>query len=64
MRRNRTSLSEGRIEGNDSRIITVIETEKLYQETELTLQQLADRLELPPYVLSRAINDGLKKNFY
>jgi len=62
--RRKTGLSETRIEEIVGRIISVVESEKLYQETELTLQQLADRLELPPYVLSQAINDGLKKNFY
>ena len=41
-----------------------MEIEKLYQETELTLQQLSDKLQLPTYQVSQAINDGLKKNFY
>ena len=62
--KRKAGLSEARIGEIVSRIITVVEQEKLYQETELTLQQLADRLELPPYLLSQAINDGLKKNFY
>lgn len=62
--RRKTGLSQERLSEIVSRIITVLEEEKLYQETELTLQQLADRLDLPPYVLSQAINDGLKKNFY
>jgi YesN/AraC family two-component response regulator len=41
-----------------------MEGEKLYHEAELTLQQLANRLQLPTYLVSQAINDGLKKNFY
>ena len=38
--------------------------EKLYQESELTLSQMAARLQLPTHHLSQAINNGLKKNFY
>jgi YesN/AraC family two-component response regulator len=30
----------------------------------LTLQQLADKLQLPTYQVSQAINEGMKKNFY
>ena len=41
-----------------------MEEEKLYQETELTLQQLSDKLGLHTYLVSQAINEGLKKNFY
>jgi YesN/AraC family two-component response regulator len=41
-----------------------MEKEKLYQEPELTLQQLAGKLEVPNYQVSQAMNEGLKKNFY
>lgn len=47
-----------------SRIISLMENDKLYQETQLTLQNLADKLLLPSYQVSQVINDGLKKNFY
>ncbi|KAA2241500.1 AraC family transcriptional regulator [Chitinophaga agrisoli] len=46
------------------RITLVMEQEKLYQETELTLQHLADKLQLPSYLVSQAINEGMNKNFY
>jgi AraC-like DNA-binding protein len=47
-----------------SKIIQLMEQEKLYQETELTLQDLADKIQIPSYQVSQAINDGMKKNFY
>ncbi len=46
------------------KITLVMEQEKLYQETELTLQHLADKLQLPSYLVSQAINEGMNKNFY
>jgi len=45
-------------------VIELLENEKLYHEAELTLQQLANRLQLPTYLVSQAINEGLNKNFY
>jgi AraC-like DNA-binding protein len=47
-----------------TRIIYIMENDKLYQETELTLQDLSNKLQLPPHRVSTAINEGLKKNFY
>ena len=41
-----------------------MQNEKLYRETELTIQNLADRIEFPSYRVSQAINEGIKKNFY
>ena len=38
--------------------------EKLYQEPQLTLQNLADKIEVPSYQLSQAINEGMNMNFY
>ncbi len=46
------------------KIVNLMEKDKLYQETELTLQDLADKLQIPSYQVSLAINDGMKKNFY
>jgi len=45
-------------------VIALMEVEKLYHEPELTLQQLANRLQMPTYLVSQAINDRLNKNFY
>lgn len=57
-------LPETRLTEIVSRITQLMESDKLYQEPELTLQSLADKLEIPSYQVSQAINDGLKKNFY
>jgi YesN/AraC family two-component response regulator len=46
------------------RILVLMEEEKLYQESELTLQQLAGKLSVPTYLVSQAINEGMNKNFY
>ena len=46
------------------RIISLMETDKLYLRPELTLQDLADKLEVPYYQVSVSINEGLHKTFY
>jgi len=60
----RAGLSIDKIDEIVKKIIVLMEHEKLYQETELTLQQLAAKLQLPTYHVSQAINEGMKKNFY
>jgi len=57
-------LSIERINEVAKKIIVLMEQAKLYQETELTLQQLANKLQLPTYQVSQVINEGMKKNFY
>ncbi len=44
--------------------VALMENEKLYQETELTLQQLADKIQSPPHLVSQAINEVMNKSFY
>jgi len=48
----------------NSKLILLMEQDKLFLEPELTLQQLAEKLQYPTYQVSQAINEGLKKNFY
>ena len=43
--------------------MSLIEKEKIFQEPELTLQQLATKLNSPAYLVSQTINDELKKKF-
>jgi len=57
-------LNHDKISDVANRIIVLMEKENLYQETELTLRQLAQKLQLPAYQVSQAINEGLKKSFY
>lgn len=47
-----------------SRIRKILKEEKLYQETQLTLQNLADKIGFPSYQISQAINEGINMNFY
>jgi AraC-like DNA-binding protein len=58
------SLAEAKMSEILSRIILLMERDKLYTEPELTLQALSDKLEVPSYQTSQAINEGMKKNFY
>jgi AraC-like DNA-binding protein len=55
---------ESKTEEIVSRIDKIMEHEKLYRESQLTLQNLADKIGIPSYQVSRAINEGMKKNFY
>ena len=47
-----------------SRLTQLMESEKLYTESELSLSQLANRLNTLPNYLSQVINDKEGKNFY
>jgi AraC-like DNA-binding protein len=47
-----------------SRIHKIMKGEKLYQETQLSLQELADKIQFPSNQVSQAINEGMKQNFY
>lgn len=57
-------LSQTKIDEIITSTIRLMEQDKIYQETELSLQELADRLKFPPYQVSQAINEGMKKSFY
>lgn len=60
----KTCRTFDRLDEAVEKIVTLMEKDKLYQETELTLQHLADKIKIPAYQVSQAINEGLKKNFY
>lgn len=60
----KTGLSESKIEDLAKSITALMEKEKIYQETELTLQQLAGKLQVPTYQVSQTLREGMKKNFY
>ena len=61
---SKPGLNRSKIDEIARGIISLMEKEKLYAETELTLKQLADRLQYPTYQVSQAINEGTGKNFY
>ena len=60
----RIRLSRDRIKELSRRVIKLMELEKVYLETELTLQQLANKLKVPAYQVSQTLNEGMGKNFY
>lgn len=57
-------LSEDKAREINARILVLMEKDKLYQEPELTLQDLSDKLTIPSHQVSLAINEGMKKSFY
>ena len=60
----KTTLGGDKINYVGVRVTSLMEEAKLYLQSELTLQDLAEKLEIPPYQVTQAINDGLGKNFY
>ncbi|MCS3795627.1 helix-turn-helix domain-containing protein [Niastella sp. OAS944] len=60
----KTVQSDDRMEVLVKKIIVLMEEEKLYQEAELTLQQVAGKLQVPAYQVSQALNEGMMKSFY
>jgi AraC-like DNA-binding protein len=63
-KQKKPALSDERINEIITRITSAMEREKVYQETELTLQQLSDKLNCPSHQVSQAINYKLKKTFF
>ena len=60
----KTRLNNEWVEELVMRITGLMEKDRLYQETELTLQQLAIKLQAPAYQVSVALNEGMRKSFY
>ena len=61
---SKSGIGNDKIDDIVKKITILMEQEKLYQEAELTLQQLAGRLYVPTYQVSQSLNEGMKKNFY
>lgn len=57
-------LGDARIAEINNAINALMNDEKLYQETELTLNDLSVKLNFPSHQVSQAINEGMNKNFY
>lgn len=60
----KTGLNESRLDELVKKVTYLMEQEKIYQEPELTLQQLAKQLDVPVYQVSQTLNEGMKRNFY
>lgn len=59
-----TTVQNHKLDNVVMKINAMMEMEKLYQEPELTLQDLANKLQCPSYQVSQAINEGMNKSFY
>jgi AraC-like DNA-binding protein len=60
----KSAQNDDRMDMLVKKIIALMEEEKLYQEAELTLQQVANKLQVPAYQVSQALNEGMMKSFY
>jgi AraC-like DNA-binding protein len=63
-RNEKGSLSQDKLNDLVTRTLSAMEQERMYLQTELTLQDIADHLGVPLYQASEVINEGLKKTFY
>ena len=60
----RTGLSPERAKQYIGRLVKFVECEKPYRQGDLTLQQLAKKISVPPNHLSQIINEHLNQNFF
>ncbi len=60
----KSGLSEKKAKAYEEKLLTQMTTEKLFTINNLTLNQLAERLEMTPHNLSEVINVRLGKNFF
>ncbi len=61
---SKSGLTAEMAENLHNRLKKLMETEKIYTESELSLSELANRLNTIPNYLSQVINDKEGKNFY
>jgi AraC-like DNA-binding protein len=60
----RSGLAPEKAEEHSAKLIHCMETAKPFKNAELTLQELAAQLSIPPNHLSQVINDKLGQNFF
>lgn len=60
----KNSLSTEKLNDIVARTVAIMDHQRLYLQSELTLQNIADHLKIPAYQVSQAINEGLNKTFY
>lgn len=63
-RYDRSGLTEGQAERLKSALLTIMETERPWQNAELTLADLAGRLDTTPHKLSEVLNAQIGQTFY
>ena len=57
-------LDQAQLERETERLLACMETERPHLDAALTVDQLAGRLSLPPWQLSRLINSVFRQNFF
>lgn len=60
----KSTLTKDRADRYVRRLLETMEKEKLYLDSDLTLQKLAGRLSIHPHHLSQVINERLHQNFF
>lgn len=60
----RSGLREQQANGYTDKLMTYLDTEKPYLRRDLTIQDVAEDLHIPPHHLTQTINEYLGKNFY
>lgn len=60
----KTRLQEDLAEQYKQKLLFLLEKEKIYRDSSLSIQTLSRKLSLPVHHLSQVINEKFKKNFY
>ena len=61
---SKTRIADDQAKEYENRLSKLMEEERPYLDKQLTLDKLADMLDLPVYHLSQIINNRFRKNFY
>jgi YesN/AraC family two-component response regulator len=60
----KSAIGQEKITEIATRVTRLMGDSKPYLQSDLTLQDLADMLDIPSYQVTQSINEGLGKNFY
>jgi AraC-like DNA-binding protein len=60
----KSNLTEERANDNIQSITQLLESDRLYLKPDLTIQEVAEKLEIPKHYLTESLNSYLGKNFY
>ena len=60
----KSSLTQEKATEYLERITALLESERLYLQPDLTIQEISDKLEVPKHYLTESLNTYMGKNFY
>ena len=63
-RYEKSSLTEDKAQQYKSKLLEFMQLEKPYKESNLTIKDLATKVNIPGYYISQVINDKLNQNFF